>query len=191
MLNARLRLAGVDTSSLRSVSCAQRCRAVPKDILGTLVQQSTSVIEVLAKLALPTQGRAHRELTKRIRHLGLDISHFAGKAWARGKTHKTSTGVARSRDAIRNRDEEVFIENGPHIGGPKLTKRLLARGWTYACAWCGINAWRGESLVLHLDRVNGIHNDNRLTNLRWLCPNCHSQTSTYANRRRSTAASVL
>jgi hypothetical protein len=54
----------------------------------------------------------------------------------------------------------------------------------YRCAWCDIAAWRGQTLVLHLDHINGVSNDNRLANLRWLCPNCHSQTDTYCNRRR-------
>ena len=44
--------------------------------------------------------------------------------------------------------------------------------------------WRGKRLVLHVDHVNGINNDNRLPNLRFLCPNCHSQTPTFGNRRR-------
>jgi len=47
------------------------------------------------------------------------------------------------------------------------------------CAICGITDWLGQSLSLHLDHINGINNDNRLENLRLLCPNCHSQTDTY------------
>lgn len=42
--------------------------------------------------------------------------------------------------------------------------------------------WAGSSIVLHLDHENGISNDNRISNLRWLCPNCHSQTETYCGR---------
>ena len=82
-------------------------------------------------------------------------------------------------------DEAVFVVNSPVIGGPKLRRRLLALGWEYKCACCGIDAWRGIELVLHVDHINGIHNDNRLENVRFLCPNCHSQTATYCNHRRT------
>jgi hypothetical protein len=50
---------------------------------------------------------------------------------------------------------------------------------------CGISEWQGRPLVLQLDHINGINSDNRLTNVRVLCPNCHSHTDTYCNRRRT------
>ena len=52
----------------------------------------------------------------------------------------------------------------------------------YMCNECGISEWKGNSLSLHLDHINGINNDNRLDNLRFLCPNCHSQTDTFAGK---------
>lgn len=65
-----------------------------------------------------------------------------------------------------------------------MARRLMALGRVYACEWCGLDEWRGLRLVLHVDHAHGINNDNRLPNLRFLCPNCHSQTPTYSNRRR-------
>lgn len=50
------------------------------------------------------------------------------------------------------------------------------------CYICGISSWREKPLVLRLDHINGIRDDNRLTNLRMLCPNCDSQTDTYCGR---------
>lgn len=56
-----------------------------------------------------------------------------------------------------------------------------------SCAECGINEWMGKTLSLHLDHINGINNDNRLENLRLLCPNCHSLTETYCGKANNTA----
>ena len=66
-----------------------------------------------------------------------------------------------------------------------LKARLLDAGLLEGvCAACRIDRWRGQPLVLHLDHVNGRRDDHRLENLRLLCPNCHSQTSTYAGRNK-------
>ena len=54
----------------------------------------------------------------------------------------------------------------------------------YKCAICGNTEWNGKTLSLELDHINGINNDNRLENLRFLCPNCHSQTTTYGSRNQ-------
>ncbi|MBX9580218.1 MAG: HNH endonuclease [Gemmataceae bacterium] len=61
-------------------------------------------------------------------------------------------------------------------------------GRVSACTRCGISEWQGCPLSLHLDHVNGVNNDNRLENLRFLCPNCHSQTESYCKKGRGGAA---
>ena len=64
-----------------------------------------------------------------------------------------------------------------------LKMRLLKAGLLEnRCDVCGVADWRGESLNIHLDHINGVKNDNRLENLRMLCPNCHSQTPTFSGR---------
>lgn len=52
------------------------------------------------------------------------------------------------------------------------------------CERCGLSDWRGQSISLALHHVNGVRDDNRLENLELLCPNCHSQTDTFAGRNR-------
>ena len=55
----------------------------------------------------------------------------------------------------------------------------------YECSECGIKDWRGKKLSLHLDHINGCNGDNRIENLRFLCPNCHSLIETYTGRNKT------
>lgn len=76
--------------------------------------------------------------------------------------------------------EELFIENST-ASRNNVKKRIIQdKLLEYKCLCCGnTGEWNGKKLVLQLDHINGIYNDNRLENLRFLCPNCHSQTETF------------
>jgi hypothetical protein len=72
--------------------------------------------------------------------------------------------------------------------GSALSRALLAIGVPLRCALCGIGPqWNEAPLVLHVDHINGDPYDCRAENLRFLCPNCHSQTDTYAGRGKAPA----
>lgn len=80
-------------------------------------------------------------------------------------------------------NKEIFVVGSPAspttIRGRVLEDDLLP----YKCSRCGLgDEWLGDSLSLQLDHINGNRDDNRLENLRWLCPNCHTQTETYAGK---------
>lgn len=83
-------------------------------------------------------------------------------------------------------DEIVFSENS-FYSNEMIKQRIVANSLLeYKCNKCGIDYWQGETIILDLDHINGNNRDNRLENLRYLCPNCHSQTDTYKGRNKNT-----
>ena len=180
-----VRVAKLDTSHFQHGR--SRLARFTRELLEPIVRSSTSVAQVLAQLGMRTDGGPHRDMTSHLRALGLDTSHFRGSGWSRGETAQTNAVVDRAARKRRLPDEQVFVANAPHIHGTTLARRLVEKGVPYECKLCGISAWRGQALVLHLDHINGVNNDNRRENLRLLCPNCHSQTPTYCNRARESA----
>lgn len=83
-------------------------------------------------------------------------------------------------------DQEWFVD-GIRRSGPSTRKRLVSRGIPDQCSSTNCPSptplWAGEKLTLQIDHINGDRWDNRLENLRILCPNCHTQTSTYSNNK--------
>lgn len=83
--------------------------------------------------------------------------------------------------------EEVFVD-GKEWSSELLRKYIhFYKVYEYKCSDkdCNITDWHGEHLVLELDHKNGKRADNREENLRWLCPNCHSQTETFRGRNKN------
>ena len=138
-----------------------------------IVQQANSYSDCLRALGLGTNGGSSTDtLKRRIAELDCDISHF-------GKKEKTQSPQAKySLD-------EILIENSTYANISRLKERLIREGkLEYKCQNCGIKEWQSKPLSLHLDHINGKNNDHRIENLRFLCPNCHSQTDTYAGRNK-------
>lgn len=83
-------------------------------------------------------------------------------------------------------NEEIFTENSRYSNVLVKTRIIKDSLLEYRCSKCSIvDTWQGESIILDLDHINGNNKDNRLNNLRFLCPNCHSQTDTYKGRNRN------
>lgn len=109
--------------------------------------------------------------------LGLDLSHFNSERRVRGLT------VA--RELQRRSFAEIFCE-GSTVSRPALRSQARLLILPYRCALCSNSGeWQGRPLTLQLDHTNGRYDDNRIENLRWLCPNCHSQTPTFAGRGKA------
>jgi len=139
------------------------------------VKTSTSVRQVLNKLGLKEAGGNYAITKTRIKNLGLDTSHFKGQAWNKGKKLGPKKLI-----------EELLVIDRKHpYQSYKLKNRLLQEGIkTHQCECCGITEWNGQPAPLELDHINGINYDNRLENLRLLCPNCHAQTETYRGKNK-------
>ena len=138
-----------------------------------IVANANSYSDCLRALGLSTNGGSSTDVLKRrIKELNCDISHF-------GSTQNRQTYQAKySLD-------EILIENSTYANIARLKERLIREGrMEYKCQKCGIIEWMNNPLSLHLDHINGKNNDHRIENLRFLCPNCHSQTETYAGRNR-------
>ena len=110
---------------------------------------------------------------------------FASQSWH----------AAVGRGALKPRPHAIPLEALLTAERPRnrqhIKSRLLAAGVKRArCEECGLAHWRGGRLSMSLHHVNGDRHDNRLENLLLLCPNCHSQTPTFAgrNRRRPSVA---
>lgn len=90
--------------------------------------------------------------------------------------------MAPARNSLKVHDSDVFKENSK-FNNRTLIKKRLRNLIEFECSWCGLGEeWNGRPITLQLDHINGVWNDNRIGNLRLLCPNCHSQTSNYAGR---------
>lgn len=78
--------------------------------------------------------------------------------------------------------DKVFTENSTYSTSSVVQWIVKLELIKYKCKICGIDNWLNKHITFELDHINGINNDHRLSNLRFLCPNCHSQTSNFRGR---------
>ena len=144
-----------------------------RDVVAALVESSVSISDLLRNAGLSVVGANSQTVNKWIAYHQIDTSHFE-LGYERAKQYN----LARKRP-----HSEIFCE------GSDVRQVILRREYAklsdirYECVKCGnTGEWNGSPLTLQLDHVNGVNGDNRKENLRWLCPNCHSQTETFAGR---------
>ena len=132
--------------------------------------------QVLCLLNVIPAGGNYDVLRKAIRHWQLDTSHFTGRAWNRGR----KTGF---RQPV-----SFYLREHARVQSSRLARRLLREDiFPRQCACCMLTSWLDGAIPLELHHINGDRDDNQLTNLSLLCPNCHALTPTYRGKNRSKA----
>lgn len=134
-----------------------------KDELIDIVNHSLSLREVISKIGYATpNGNNNQTVKKRLEKYNIDISHF---------THKINP--------VKRTPDNVFVKNSTASQHTLRQYYLKGNYTSYVCSICGLPPiWQEKELTLILDHINGINNDDRLENLRWVCPNCDRQLET-------------
>jgi 5-methylcytosine-specific restriction endonuclease McrA len=156
-------------------------KKVRVEFLRELAPQCTSVRQIAIHLGLFPSGSTVTRLRKKLESHNIDISHFTGQLWSKGKTAVEDVRINSSAYT----EEEIFCEQSK--ANPGYVKTLILKQGLLPnlCGVCNDPpVWKGKPLVLQLDHINGLRNDHRLENLRLICPNCHSQTDTYCAKNK-------
>lgn len=141
------------------------------------VQKAQSLRQVLISLNLKPAGGNYSQIKKYIQMHQLDTSHFLGKSWNLGRKYAPKPHVSL----------EAILQQKSNFQSYKLKNRLFQAGLKQpVCELCG---WAKRTLdgriPVELDHINGDNTDNRLENLRILCPNCHSLQPTHRGKNKA------
>ena len=146
-----------------------------KENLEKAVMDSISMASCMEKLNI-SGGGAKDTIQKYIEKYNISTSHWLGQGHNKGKNkNKYSDDHIKSLMIINGNDRDR-----------RLIKRYLLNNkiLKYNCSICDLSSWLDKPITLQIDHINGIRTDHRLENLRLLCPNCHSQTSTYCAKNK-------
>jgi hypothetical protein len=154
--------------------------SIPAEEFQNLLNTSNSFVDILIKIGLDPYNGNHKTLNHRIKEEGFDTSILEQNRKKNQERHMKSLLEKRTYSL-----EDILVENSNFDRKGLKTKILEHNLLSYECCICkNKGEWLGSPISLQLDHINGINNDNRIENLRFLCPNCHSQTDTYCGKHR-------
>jgi transposase-like protein len=147
-------------------------RWTEEDML-TAIRSSFTFADVLRKLGLQVRPGNYRTVKKFANENDIDLSHLKKRATGCGKAH--------GKGGVKKKDLSEILVEGSTYNRCHLKSRLLKEGiLKNKCSECGLSeTWNGKEIKMVLDHINGVNDDNRLKNLRMLCPNCNSQQKTF------------
>lgn len=119
--------------------------------------------------------------------LGLHFNTFKKRAIELGcyKPNKSGRGIMKKHNGNRIEIPDVLEGKHPQYQTNKLKRRLILEGYKKnECEECGISEWNGKPITLELDHIDGNRTNHLFSNLKILCPNCHSQTETFRGKKR-------
>ncbi|MFI9750178.1 HNH endonuclease signature motif containing protein [Streptomyces collinus] len=176
-IRQRMKKLGVDTAHFEREGSRWT-----RKVLEVAVSASTSMNDVLRYIGLELVGGHHTHISRRIKAYGIDTSHFVPVV----RTEKM-----RNNQRRRTAEEILIEDTSKHprrVPSARLKRAMRELGVEERCAMCGMEAvWLGEPLPLEVDHVDGNWRNNRVENVRFLCPNCHSTTDSYRGRGRRRA----
>jgi 5-methylcytosine-specific restriction endonuclease McrA len=141
------------------------------------VATSISISQVLSKLNLRPSGGNYQVTKDRIKHLCLDTYHFKGQGWLKGNTNPSHKQFSLT---------EILVKDSKYRNSHSLKLRLIKEEvFAKKCSNCLGDQWLNLPIPLELDHINGDRTDNRVENLRLLCPNCHALTDTYRGKNKA------
>lgn len=145
-----------------------------KENLEPIVLNSKNIKEVLDKMKLRAAGGNYRVINDYIKKYNINTTHFETQ----------SDRIKKIKNQFIKVPIENFLVENSTCSRTNLKDRLYREGLKIRkCEECGQDEiWRGKKMSLILDHINGIHNDNRIENLRILCPNCNSTLETHAGK---------
>lgn len=153
----------------------ERKRKWSKEDLEKAVNTSSSVRSVIKKLGLVEAGGNYVQVQKYIKTYSLSVAHFTGKGWNKGIFLPTPPTPL----------EKLLVKNSSfqsHKLKNRLFKEKIKKQKCELCGWAKIT--KDGRIPVELDHINGDSFDNRLENLRILCPNCHSLQSTHRGKNK-------